>query len=331
VVVGAPVSSAPPHAEGHVTIALGPGQHTLEYWGEDETKAQESAHHLLAVTVGGAPTLTIASDQGKTGYEVGEHGSVSIAASGPGLTSDPSAQGVPISTATLGTFSLTRSASNACGATEATFQYAVLPPPVLGKSVDVEPVSGKVLVALPPGAKASLVTPPFQDAAESLAKGLNFVPLAVARQIPVGSVLETTAGVARVTTATAHKGKYQEGDFGAGIFKLLQSRRQRGLTQLDIVDNHPRTLCASTGKAHVAAGRLSSKILGRLTGSAHGKFTTKGRYSAATVRGTSWGVRDRCDGTLTKVTRGVVKVRDFLRRRTVTVFAGHQYLARASR
>jgi hypothetical protein len=40
-------------------------------------------------------------------------------------------------------------------------------------------------------------------------------------------------------------------------------------------------------------------------------------------------VEDRCDGTLTKVTRGVVNVNDFRARRNVTVRAGKSYLARA--
>jgi hypothetical protein len=47
------------------------------------------------------------------------------------------------------------------------------------------------------------------------------------------------------------------------------------------------------------------------------------------VRGTRWVVIDRCDGTLTRVVRGVVAVRDFRRKTTVLVRAGHQYLARA--
>jgi hypothetical protein len=62
---------------------------------------------------------------------------------------------------------------------------------------------------------------------------------------------------------------------------------------------------------------------------ARGRFRTRGRYSAATVRGTIWNTIDRCDGTLTKVKRGVVVVRDFRKRRNITVRAGKSYLARA--
>ena len=67
----------------------------------------------------------------------------------------------------------------------------------------------------------------------------------------------------------------------------------------------------------------------RLRGNARGRFRTRGRYSAATVRGTKWTVTDRCDNTLTKVTRGRVAVRDFRRKKTVIVRAGKSYLARA--
>ena len=62
-----------------------------------------------------------------------------------------------------------------------------------------------------------------------------------------------------------------------------------------------------------------------------GRFRARGRYSSATVRGTDWTVTDRCDGTLTMVRRGRVAVRDFKRRKNVSVRAGKSYLARAKR
>jgi len=333
VIDGGPVQSVATTEAGQATIALTPGQHTLEYWGEDLTGAQETPHHVLSVTVAaGGPSLTITSDQGRSSYEVGEAASVTIAASGPGLTSNPSAANVPIPTSAPGAFTVSRTAADACGTTSASFNYTVLSPPTLGKTVNVSPVSGTVLVALPTTATASFVRPPLETAFASLSKGLHFIPLTEARQIPVGSTLETTAGIARITTATASVGKTQAGEFGAGIFKLLQNRKQKGLTELSIVDNHTaKQECFTVGKkkAVVAAKHLSSKVLGRLNSSAHGKFTTRGQYSAATVRGTVWNVSNQCNGTLTKVVRGKVTVRDFRRRKTVTLFAGQSYLAKA--
>lgn len=206
----------------------------------------------------------------------------------------------------------------------------LLASPVLGKTVNVEVVSGVVFVKLPAGTNAALATR-SHSAFDSRAKGIGFVPLSEARQIPVGSTLDTTEGVAKLTTATATAGKTQFGDFGAGIFTILQSRTQRGLTNLKIVNVlSSRHVCASVGKkAQAAKRRLSKKALGLLKGTANGKFSTTGQYSAATVRGTIWSVTNRCDGTLTQVTRGVVSVRDFARRKTITLRAGQHYLAKA--
>jgi hypothetical protein len=50
------------------------------------------------------------------------------------------------------------------------------------------------------------------------------------------------------------------------------------------------------------------------------------------VRGTTWLVQDRCDGsTLTKVRQGKVAVRDFARRKTVIVKKGRSYVAKRRR
>ncbi len=239
----------------------------------------------------------------------------------------------------------TNSAGSAIGANQTVVTPAdpPPPPPVLGKNVNVTPVSGIVYIELPPGyALASAASAsPFSSfsaeaqAVEALTKGQSFVPLTEARQIPVGSILEATHGVAGITTATtaSKKGKLQSGDFGSGIFKLLQKRKQKGLTELDIINNFKANqVCTTLGKkARIASKHLSSKVLGQLRASGHGNFTARGQDSAATVRGTVWGVKNQCDGTLTHVTRGVVTVRDFIRRKTITLFTGQSYLARGPR
>jgi hypothetical protein len=318
------------------------------------TGAKENPHHTVTVVVNsGAPGLTITSEQGKSAYLVGETGSVAVAATGLDIASNPSATKLAISTSTPGSFSVTRSATNPCGTTSAGFAYTVarntlatLPPPVLGKTVNVEPISGEVLVKLPPGyasasaSDASLADPlqapaPLDIATESLSKGIGFIPLREARQIPVDSVLETTGGVARIATATSKPKEQQFGNFGGGIFKLLQNRKQKGLTDLNIIDNHSASqVCATVGKrgkGKAYAAKLSSKTLGRVNASGHGHFTVQGQYSAATVRGTVWNVGNRCEGTFTHVTRGVVSVRDFSRRKTITLFTGQSYIAKAPR
>ena len=78
---------------------------------------------------------------------------------------------------------------------------SAVPAPVLGKSVNVAPVSGSVYVKPPPG--YSLASSADLVAGQALAKGNGFVRLTRARQIPAGSQVDARAGTLRVTTAAA--------------------------------------------------------------------------------------------------------------------------------
>jgi hypothetical protein len=217
------------------------------------------------------------------------------------------------------------------------------PPPVVGKAVNVVPVSGRVLIKPPKG--VSLASLGLRDslARAALVKGNGFVPLTEARQIPVGSTLDTSAGVVKLVSASGAKRKTYSGEFTSAIFKVLQARRgrERGLTELRLDDSalpREKRFARCVGKAGDAGSRgagdsravvaLSSRAIQRLHSKAKGRFRTRGRYSAATVRGTEWDTVDRCDGTLTRVKRGVVVVTDFRRRVNVTVRAGASYLAK---
>ena len=85
---------------------------------------------------------------------------------------------------------------------------------------------------------------------------------------------------------------------------------------------------ARPGRATAAVE--ADRVVRRVWGSGNrGRFRTRGRYSSGLVRGTVWLTVDRCDGTLTRVRRGKVIVRDFGLDRTVVVRAGERYLARA--
>ena len=198
------------------------------------------------------------------------------------------------------------------------------PPPVPGKSAVVRVVSGAVLIKLP---------------------GKGFAPLTAAANIPMGSQLDTTKGRVALTTAADTGGtKTQTADFYRGIFQVKQTvprkkpKKPTALTtDLVMKGQIARSQCAPLKGARAAADAAKKKkkgpkaVLGQLWGNGKGKFRTNGKYSSATVRGTIWLVQDRCDGTLTKVTRGTVRVRDNRRKKTVTVKAGHSYLARAQR
>jgi len=199
-----------------------------------------------------------------------------------------------------------------------------LPPPVLGKRVNVEPVSGRVLIAVPAGAAGS-------RAARAAQKGLKFEPLTAGRQIPVRSFLDTKKGTVRLVSATPAAGVTQAGKFGAGLFQVIQSGKgsARGLTELRLKGSNFRGCQLTSGRRASAARRYRHAVRRKLRADAQGKFRTRGRYSAATVRGTAWTTTDRCDGTLTKVSRGTVAVRDLRRKRTVTLRRGKSYLARA--
>jgi hypothetical protein len=202
---------------------------------------------------------------------------------------------------------------------------------VPGKSVQVRVVSGDVYIKLPKGGSARAAGP-----------GKGFVPLKGAANLPMGSQLDTEDGrIALTSAADTGAVKVQTADFYQGIFEVKQTvpkkkpkKPQALITDLVMKGGLPRSQCAPLKGAR-AAGASKKKgpksVLGSLWGNGKGKFRTSGKYSSATVRGTIWLTQDRCDGTLTKVTRGVVQVRDFKRKKTVTVKAGKSYLARAAR
>jgi hypothetical protein len=154
-----------------------------------------------------------------------------------------------------------------------------------------------------------------------LAVGLAAAALALAAPasatVPGGNLLVTVA----LTSVAKAGGAPQTANFYEGVFKVTQTG---SITQLEL--NQPLASC-SRGRAASAAA--AAKVKKRhLWGDGKGAFRTKGKYSSATVRGTKWLVQDSCAGTLTRVARGVVAVRDRVRHKTVTVRAGHSYLAR---
>ncbi len=181
------------------------------------------------------------------------------------------------------------------------------PVPRFAQTVVLKPVSGRVLIRVPGG------------------QG-GFTALTKTRVVPVGTVVDTDAGRVALTSATPAPTHFQNGQFFRGTFQVEQTRAGGALVSLVLRDNVGRSVCGAPA-AHSAA--LSQRILGLLRGSAKGRFRTTGRFSAATVRGTDWGVRDRCDGTLTVVRTGVVVVRDFRLHKNVIVRAGQTYLAKA--
>ncbi len=123
--------------------------------------------------------------------------------------------------------------------------------------------------------------------------GQRFLNLTAPRSVPVGSTIDTTRGVVELVTADISPGKRQRGLFYGGAFVVSQDAS--GLATLRLTSGRRAgALCGRGGKARAASGR---SVLRLLHGTAHGRFRTRGRYAAATVRGTRWTTIDSCNGT----------------------------------
>lgn len=181
------------------------------------------------------------------------------------------------------------------------------PQPVLRRQAVGARVSGTVLV-----------TPP---------RGKRFT-LGAADAIPLGSLVDARRGHLRLTAADGNGGT-MGGEFWGGVFKVTQSSEVPVRTVLALAQDVGLRGCPA-GSARSAKKRRKpgSRFL---WGDGKGRFRTTGKNAAATVRGTRWLLRDSCAGTLVKVARGTVDVRDLVRRRTVPVKAGSSYLARPRR
>lgn len=188
-------------------------------------------------------------------------------------------------------------------------------PPVAGKQLNVTAERGEVFVKVP-GAE-------------------GYVELDGAASVPVGSLIDAEGGAVRLTSAADLKGAKQTAIFSRGVFAVLQKRQRQPVTDLvlkggDFSSCKRRTSAPKrrTSTRHSAVVNASRRGARRgLWGRGHGRFRTRGRHGAATVRGTIWFTQDRCDGTLVRVKRGVVSVNDFTRKRQVLVPAGGSYLA----
>jgi hypothetical protein len=194
-------------------------------------------------------------------------------------------------------------------------ESATLPPPappVAGKRLNVTAERGEIFVKVP-GAE-------------------GYVELTRAASVPVGSLIDAKGGAVRLTSAANLKGAKQTAIFSRGAFAVRQKRQRRPVTDL-VLNGGDFSSCRRRSSARRSAVVNSSRRGARrgLWGRGRGRFRTRGRHGAATVRGTIWFTEDRCDGTLVRVRRGVVSVRDFARKRRVLVPAGHRYLARARR
>ena len=174
-----------------------------------------------------------------------------------------------------------------------------LPDPVPHKNVNALPKKGTVKIKLPGSDE--------------------FVELTEGQQIPLGTIVDTRKGKVTIVAAA---GSGQTADFYDGLFKLSQTKGNKPITVLTLVEK----LSCAKKNANAAAKKKRKR---RLWGDGKGRFRTKGKHSAATVVGTKWLVRDTCTTTTTRVVNGKVRVRDFVKKKNVIVKAGKKYVARA--
>jgi hypothetical protein len=164
-----------------------------------------------------------------------------------------------------------------------------------------------------------------------------------AEEVPNGTLVDARKGRFALTVAAA-------GDttastvFYDGIASVTQLAADDptapGVTELALAGGDfgkPCTTALAKAKPKKKAKRKTLaleqdkpvKPVRRLWGNGSGSFRTRGRYGSATVRGTIWLTEDYCNGTLVRVQRGLVAVRDVVKNRTVLVPAGKSYFAEA--
>jgi len=178
-----------------------------------------------------------------------------------------------------------------------------------------------------------------------LPQGRRFFSLTQNVRIPMGSTVDPKTHVVGLVTARNRMGARQVASVSAGRFTVRQGGRRSPVTELKLAGRLPdcpgsssqggrakraarasaRTLRVDVG-GPASAPRVSGTLRRRKRG---GRVRVLGRNSLGASHGTEWLTKDRCDGTLTKVISGTVRVRDFGLRRTFIVRAGESHLAAA--
>lgn len=185
-----------------------------------------------------------------------------------------------------------------------------LPKPTLGQTANVKEVTGK-----------TFYTCPRQGA---------FEPVPSRTQIRVGCEVDSRRGTVEIATAYSGRPGLQQARFWKGVFKVTQSKKT-GETRLTLSGDlnckkNRRSIRGLWGKT---ASRYQSRLrLAHKKNKRRPRFTSRGNWAAAGVRGTTWYVEDRCDNTtLVKVREGTVSVTDFAKKKTFRLPAPKSYIA----
>ena len=180
------------------------------------------------------------------------------------------------------------------------------PKPVLGKSVMLSLVKGKVVYRAP---------------------GKSPVELHGSVIASNGTRVDATDGVVKVTVVRNSTGVLDSADVWGTSFTAVQTvPAGRGLTTFTLADKgvgarNKKVASAARKKRKRGGGGNSLWVNGK------GNFQTKGKRASAIVMGTFWVTTESDSGTEVKVERGVVGVRDFVQHKNVVLTRGQSYKA----
>ena len=155
----------------------------------------------------------------------------------------------------------------------------------------------------------------------------KFVPLTNFKQVPFGTELDTTKGAVKLTS---HDGS--TGSFYQGRFKLLPGLEHPRRARIEARDRNPPDRRELQGLfAHHGRRRREAQAQGQdgcaTPGNAKGSFRTKGRYAAATVRGTLGGRTITATARSSRSGASKLDVFDQVKRKHFLVPGRHELLA----
>jgi streptogramin lyase len=147
--------------------------------------------------------------------------------------------------------------------------------------------------------------------------------------LPAGSVIDARNGTLVLENALDGSGRTQQATFRGAQFTFSLSRREPGMMDVRLAQAPPSCPARGAGTVRAAKGREPVRRL--WIKDKKGKYRTHGRNSVAIVRGTEWTTAETCAGTVTRVIKGAVLVRNVRTGRSVLLRAGRTYIARRSR
>ena len=153
-------------------------------------------------------------------------------------------------------------------------------------------------------------------------KGGKCFTLRAGRAIPMGSTVDTKKGAVELTSVTAPGAPPQTARFSDGIFRISQ---RGAITELTLTE--PLAPCGEEG----ASGGEEAQVP-QAVGQGQGQVPDGRQLQRGDgPRHPAGSSQDTCAGTLTRVTEGVVSVRDKVKDKTVIVRARKSYTAKPRR